>query len=228
MKKIKFPTAQTILILIAAFVALLTWVVPAGKYDTLTYNKDSNSFTRSSLSSTNILPATQQTLDELEIKIPIEKFTDGNIWKPISIPNTYKKIDSKPQGIMQLIKAPIKGIIEASDIIFLVLFIGGLVGIVNSTGAFDAGISWLAVTLKGKEYILIILVTGLIAVGGTTFGLAEETIAFYPILIPVFLAANYDAMVPLASIYLGSSVGTMVSTTNPFSVIIASDASGIN
>jgi uncharacterized ion transporter superfamily protein YfcC len=228
MKKIKFPTAQTILILIAAFVALLTWVVPAGKYDTLTYNKDSYTFTRSSLSSTNTLPATQQTLDELEIKIPIEKFTDGNIWKPISIPNTYKKIDSEPQGIMQLIKAPIKGIIEASDIIFLVLFIGGLVGIVNSTGAFDAGISWLAITLKGKEYILIILVTGLIALGGTTFGLAEETIAFYPILIPVFLAANYDAMVPLASIYLGSSVGTMVSTTNPFSVIIASDASGIN
>ena len=86
----------------------------------------------------------------------------------------------------------------------------------------------MAKALKGHEYILIILVTILISAGGTTFGLAEETIAFYPILIPIFLAAKYDAMVPLASIYLGSSIGTMCSTTNPFSSIIASDAAGIN
>ena len=98
----------------------------------------------------------------------------------------------------------------------------------NLTGAFDAGISWLARALKGHEYVLIILVTSLIAVGGTTFGLAEETIAFYPILIPVFLAAKYDAMVPLASIYIGSSIGTMCSTVNPFSTIIASDSAGIS
>ena len=98
----------------------------------------------------------------------------------------------------------------------------------NITGAFDAGISWMAKVLKGREFILIILVTFLISVGGTTFGLAEETIAFYPILIPVFLAAKYDAMVGLASIYLGTSIGTMCSTINPFSVIIASDAAGIN
>ncbi len=98
----------------------------------------------------------------------------------------------------------------------------------NYSGAFDAGITKLAEILKGKEYLLIILVTALIAVGGTTFGLAEETIAFYPILIPVFLAARYDAIVALASVYIGSSIGTMCSTVNPFSVIIASDAAGIN
>src|SRR5690606_3637586 len=66
------------------------------------------------------------------------------------------------------------------------------------------------------------------AIGGTTFGLAEETIAFYPMLIPIFLAAKYDAMVPLACIYVGSSVRAMYSTTNPYSAIIASDAAGIN
>ena len=72
------------------------------------------------------------------------------------------------------------------------------------------------------------MVTTLIAAGGTTFGLAEETIAFYPILIPVFLAAKYDAMVGLACIYIGSSMGFMASTVNPFATIIASDAAGIN
>ena len=228
MKKIKFPTAQTILIIIAGLVAILTFIIPSGKFDSLAYNKEENLFTRTNLNKTETLSASQETLDALHIKIPLEKFTNGDIWKPISIPNTYHEVEAKPQGVVAFVQSPIKGIIEAADIIFLVLFIGGIIGIMNYTGAFDAGISWLAETLKGKEFVLIILVTLLIAIGGTTFGLAEETIAFYPILIPIFLAAKYDAMVALACIYIGSSIGSMCSTTNPFSAIIASDAAGIN
>ena len=228
MKKLKFPTAQTILILIAIFVTILTWLVPAGKYDSLAYNATSNTFTKTSLEENIELPATGETLENLNIKIPIQKFTSGDIYKPIGIPDTYKELESRPQGLAALAKSPIKGIIAAADIIFLILIIGGLIGIINLTGAFDAGISWLAKTLKGREYILIVLVTTLIAAGGTTFGLAEETMAFYPILIPVFLAAKYDGMVGLACIFLGSGIGTMCSTTNPFSTIIASDAAGIN
>ena len=218
MKKRKFPTAQTILLIIAALVALMTYFVPAGKYDTLSFNTADNTFTRAGLEQQKTLPATQETLDELGIKIHLDKFTSGDIWKPINIPGTYKNLGAKPQDIVALIESPIKGIIEAADIIFLVLVIGGLIGIMNLTGAFDAG----------REFVLIIAVTFLIALGGTTFGLAEETIAFYPILIPIFLAAKYDAMVALASIYIGSSIGTMCATTNPFSAIIASDAAGIN
>jgi len=228
LKKFQFPTAQTILLIIAALVALLTWLVPAGKYDTLSYNASKNKFIVESLKSKSELEANQETLTQLNIKIPLEKFVDGDIWKPINIPDTFKELEAKPQGIVALIKSPIKGVIEGADIIFLVLVIGGLIGIMNLTGAFDAGIFWMAKVLKGREYILIILVTFLISIGGTTFGLAEETIAFYPILIPVFLAAKYDAMVALASIYIGSAIGSMFSTTNPFSVIIASDAAGIN
>ncbi len=228
MKKLKFPTAQTILLIIAGIVAVLTWVIPSGEYDSLSYNKENNTFISQGLKESKTFPATQETLNSLNIKIPVEKFINGDIWKPIGIPDTYKIVESSPQGILDFFKSPIKGIIEAADIIFLVLIIGGLIGVIDKTGAFDAGISWLAEKLKGYEFVLIIIVTILIAIGGTTFGLAEETIAFYPILIPVFLAAKYDAMVALACIYLGSSVGTMCSTTNPFSAIIASNASGIN
>ena len=203
-------------------------MVPSGKYDSLVYNATNNTFFKTSLDERIELPATQETLEDLDIKIPIEKFTSGDIYKPIGIPNTYKKLESKPQGLAELAKSPIKGIIAASDIIFLILIIGGLIGIMNLTGASDAGISWMAKTLKGREYILIILVTTLIAAGGTTFGLAEETMAFYPILIPVFLAAKYDAMVGLGCIFLGSGIGSMCSTINPFATIIASDAAGIN
>lgn len=228
MKPIKFPSAQTILLIIAGLVTLLTWLVPAGKYQTLSYNKETNLFTQIGLEKTTTLPATQETLESLAIKIPLDKFTNGDIYKPINIPNTYQELEARPQGFYDFVKSPVKGIIEAADIIFLVLIIGGLIGIINSTGAFDAGISWLANALKGREFILIILVTTLVAAGGTTFGFAEETIAFFPILIPVFLAAKYDAMVGIACIFLGSSIGTMCSTINPFSTIIASDAAGIS
>ena len=228
MKKIIFPSAQTILLLITAFVALLTWCIPSGEYDRLAYNKKDNSFIKTGKESNVTLEVSQKTLDDLKIKIPLEKFTSGAIYKAISIPETYKKLEAKPQGIKEFILAPLKGIIAVADIIILVLFIGGLVAVVNFTGAFEAGISRLSILLKGKEYILIIVVTSLIALGGTTFGLAEETIAFYPILIPIFIAAKYDAIVALACIYIGSSIGTMMSTTNPFSTIIASNSAGIN
>lgn len=228
MKAIKFPTALSVLLLIAAFIALLTWIIPAGKFDKLNYNSDSNTFSQTSSSKTLILPGNQQTLDSLNIKIPIEKFKNGDIWKPISIPNSYHKLPSKPQGIVAFLQSPIRGITASIDVILFVLIIGGFIGVMNYSGAFEAGISSLARILRGREYILIIVITILIAIGGTTFGLAEETIAFYPILIPVFLAAKYDAMVALASIYIGSCMGTLASTVNPFCTIIASDAAGIN
>ena len=228
MKNLKFPSAQTILFIIAGLVTLLTWFIPAGKYDTLSYNDSTDKFTRLSLNNEKIITASQASLDSLNIKIPIGKFTNGDIYKPINIPGTYKKLDAKPQSFFDFIKSPIKGIIEASDIIFLVLIIGGLIGILNRSGAFDAAIGQLAIILKGRESLLIVFVTTLVALGGTTFGFAEETIAFFPILIPVFLAAKYDAIVGVACIFLGSAIGTMCSTINPFSTIIASDAAGIN
>lgn len=227
MKKRSFPTAPTILLIICALAALMTYFIPAGTYDTLSYDSEAKTLLLNREGTTTSLNASQSTLDSLNVKIPIEKFTSGAIYKPINVPNTYDGQDPNPQGVAAFLKAPVKGVIESADIIFLVLFIGGLIGIMNKTGAFDSGIAWIAEKLKGHEYVLIILVTTLIAIGGTTFGLAEETMAFYPILIPVFLAAGYDGMVGLASIYIGSSVGTMCSTINPFSVIIASDAAGI-
>lgn len=228
LQKNKFPTAHTILFIIAAVVAISTWIIPAGQYDRLSYESDMDTFIRISEGKSSNLVATQQTLDDLGIQIPIEKFKKGAISKPISIPDTYKKLQGEPQGFIGFIQAPLKGIMQSADIILLVLIIGGLISIVNATKAFEAGIAWLALKLKGREFILIIMVTTLIALGGTTFGLEEETIAFYPILIPIFLAAKYDAIVCIASIYIGSSIGTLASTTNPFSTIIASDTAGIN
>jgi len=229
MLKISFPTAHTVLLLIAAIVALMTWLIPAGKYQTLKYDADQKVFLhQKSDTQTVALPAVQSTLDQLGIKTDIQKFTGGGIKKPVGIPGTYYRLESQPQGFLAWVQSPLKGIAGAFDVILFVLILGGFIGLLQSMGAFDAGIKWLALRLKGRERLLIYVITGLIALGGTTFGLAEETIGFYPILVPVFLAAGYDAITALACIYIGSSIGTMISVVNPFSVIIASNAAGIN
>jgi uncharacterized ion transporter superfamily protein YfcC len=227
MKIKSFPSAQSILLIITAFVAILTWVIPAGQYASLTYDKSEDIFIKTLNGQAEKLPATLETLKTLNVQIPLQSFTSGAIYKPISIPGTYKAVEAKPQGFFEFVQAPIKGIIETADIIFLVLIIGGMVGVVEKSGAFSAGIKWLSKVLEGREYLLIICTTSLIALGGSTFGFGEETIAFLPILIPVFLAARYDALVAIACVFLGSQVGVMASTTNPFSTIIASDAAGI-
>ncbi|MGF1717952.1 YfcC family protein [Photobacterium chitinilyticum] len=226
-KKLSFPSAYTVLFCVAALVAMLTWFVDAGVYNKLSYEGESFMITFAD-GSTETLPATQETLDKVGIKADLEKFVNGDIYKPVGIPNSYTTVDPNPQGIMDLFQAPIQGMYQSIDVVFFVLVIGGFIGIVNHSGAFGSGINRLSQVMTGREKWLIVIVTALIALGGTSFGMAEETIAFYPILVPIFIAAGYDAIVALAAIYLGSSIGTMCSTVNPFSTIIASNAAGIN
>lgn len=228
-KKVQFPTAFTVLFIVLILAALLTYIVPAGLYSRLEYNSDDNSFIVTDHNGeTTSLPATQDTLNDLNIRMDVNKFTDGSIRKPIAIPDTYEPIGQSPQGLLAIIMSPVQGIMDTVDIMVFVLILGGIIGLINKTGTFDAGIAALSRRTKGKEFLLVVVVSLLIALGGTTFGLAEETIALYPILMPIFIASGYDAIVCIAAIYMGSSVGTMFSTVNPFSVVIASNAAGIS
>ncbi|RLK63377.1 YfcC family protein [Atopobacter sp. AH10] len=227
-KKRSFPTAFTVLFMVLVLAAVLTWVVPAGSFERLTYTEDGQFQVTAIDGSTKTEKASQKTLDKYHINIPLKSFKEGAIRKPIAIPGTYKRIEQKPQGFASFILAPISGIGDSVGIIVFVLILGGVIGVVNKSGAFDAAMAALSRKTKGHEFMLVVIVCSLIAVGGTTYGMAEETIAFYPILLPIFLAAGYDALVGIAAIYLGSTIGTMFSTTNPFSVVIASNAAGIN
>ncbi|WP_263078135.1 YfcC family protein [Endozoicomonas sp. Mp262] len=228
-KKLSFPSAYTVLFIVAALVALMTWIVTPGVYDKLSYDQDTSTFVVNYANGgTDSFPGTQETLDRFDIKADLAKFTNGDIGKPVGIPGTYTEVEPHPQGLGDFFKAPVAGMYDSIGVVFFVLVIGGFIGVINHIGAFNAGIGSLSKLLRGREKWLIICVTALISLGGTTFGLAEETIAFYPILVPIFLAAGYDAIVALAAIYLGSSIGTMCSTVNPFSTIIASNAAGIS
>ncbi|MBP6022919.1 YfcC family protein [Ferruginibacter sp.] len=224
----KVPSPITILMVVIIIAAIASWLVPAGRYNTLLANED-KSFTISSANSNEVsLPFTQHTLDSLQIKIALDKFKTGAIRKPVSIPGTYQSLPKNGQGFLKIIQAPLKGIYDSIDIILFILVIGGFMNIFNQSGAMIRGLKSLSHSMKGREAWLIIILTFLFSFAGSSYGMAEETLVFYPVMVPLFLAAGYDLLVPVAVIFAGTQLGTLSSFSNPFSAIIASNAAGVN
>jgi len=126
-----------------------------------------------------------------------------------------------------MIHAMVDGTIEVADIMIFIFILGGMIGVINKTGAFNAGLMSLTKKTKGNEFSVVFAVCVLMLLGGTACGIEEEAVAFYPILVPVFLALGYDSIVCVGAIFLAASMGTAFSTINPFSVVIASNAAGI-
>jgi uncharacterized ion transporter superfamily protein YfcC len=100
--------------------------------------------------------------------------------------------------------------------------IGGFLGVTMKTGAIQAGIGKLVQRLRGRERWMIPILMTVFAAGGTTYGMAEESLAFYVLVITVLIAAGYDALTGAAVVLLGCGIGTMGSTINPFATGIAS------
>ncbi|TMI65169.1 MAG: YfcC family protein [Bacteroidetes bacterium] len=225
--KKSFPGPIPILMIVIVLAAIATWLLPAGQYNKISVG-NGQSFVVTMPSGETTLPLTQKTLDSLSIRISLQKFIDGDIRKPVSIPGSFTKQERNGQGFINVLQAPIKGIYDSIDIILFVLIIGGFMYVFNETGAMVKGITWLSYTMKGKESLLIIILTALLSFFAASYGMAEEALVFYPILVPLFLAAGYDVLVPLAIIFGGTSLGCIAAFSNPFSTIIASNAAGIN
>src|SRR5215510_898427 len=203
-KKSRFtlPSAYTILFALIVLAAIATWVIPAGVY--------------------NLSAAGEP------------------------IPGTYHEIASHPARILvDSLTAPINGLygIEdangninyynsgtlfgAIDVALFIIVIGGFLGVTMQTGAIQAGIGRLVGRLRGRERWMIPILMGVFALGGTTYGMAEESLAFYALVITVMIAAGYDALTGAAVVLLGCGIGTLGSTINPFATGIASGIAGV-
>ena len=167
-RKLRFPSAFTILFGLIVLVAALTWIIPAGQYER-TFNA------------------------ALDREVPVA--------------GTYATTEANPQGVFDVIMAPIAGLYDpatnkanAIDVALFVLVIGGFIGVVATTGAINAGIGSAMTALRGREKWMIPVLMALFAFGGTTYGMAEETLAFYVLLLPIMIAARYDAVTAVAII----------------------------
>src|SRR5687767_529667 len=195
--RFSLPSAYTILFILIVLAAIATWLVPAGTYK----------------------------LDK----------------EGAPLPGTYREIESNPQRILvDSLKAPINGLygvengkgnidfynegtlFGAIDVALFIIVIGGFLGITMKTGAIQAGIGKLVSKLKGREKWMIPILMGVFAAGGTTYGMAEESLAFYALIITVMIAAGYDSLTGASVVLLGCGIGTLGSTINPFATGIAS------
>jgi uncharacterized ion transporter superfamily protein YfcC len=202
-RRFTLPSAYTILFALIVIMAIATWIIPAGTYD----------------------------LDK----------------EGAPIPGTYHEVKSNPQRILvDSVTAPINGLygIEnadgninyynsgtlfgAIDVALFIIIIGGFLGVTMSTGAIQAGIGRLVTRLRGRERLMIPILMTVFALGGTTYGMAEESLAFYVLVITVMIAAGYDALTGAAVVLLGCGIGTLGSTINPFATGIASGFAGIS
>ena len=151
--------------------------------------------------------------------------------RDVVVPGTFEYLEQgSPQGIQDVLRAPIRGIIDAADIIAFVFLVGGAFAILAETGAIDAGlrsvIGW-AERSPAVERALIPLFMTLFALGGAVFGMAEETLPFVLIFVPLARRLGYDTVTGFAIVMVGSQVGFAAAFLNPFTIGIAQGISGV-
>ena len=199
----KLPSAYTILFALIVIMAIATWVVPAGVYE---LSEDGSP-----------IPGTYHGVDSHPARILVDSLT-----API---NGLYGIENAKGNINYYNKGTLFG---AIDVALFILVIGGFLGITMRTGAIQNGIGKLVEKLQGRERWMIPILMIVFAIGGSTYGMAEESLAFYALVITVMIAAGYDALVGAAVVLLGCGIGTFGSTINPFATGIASGFAGVS
>lgn len=201
MKKLKFPTAYTILLILTILVGIITQfvpqVIPAKIGDVIMAPV------------TGMIGIKDSTLQNQIM----EHMQNGNILNSL---NDLKAADHPYINV-----GNVGTLAGAIDVAFFILIIGGFLGVVTKTGALDAGVANVVKKMRGKELLLIPVLMIIFSLGGTSYGMAEESLAFYALITATMLAVGFDPLVAVATIMLGAGCGTLGSTVNPFAPGVA-------
>jgi uncharacterized ion transporter superfamily protein YfcC len=200
--RFRLPSAYTILFALIVLAAIATWAIPAGVYNLNAAGEP--------------VPGTYHEVTSHPARILVDSLT-----API---NGLYGIEDAKGNINYYNSGSLFG---AIDIALFILVIGGFLGVTMKTGAIQAGIGSLVQRMRGRERWMIPVLMGVFALGGTSYGMAEESLAFYALVITVMIAAGYDALTGAAIVLLGCGIGVLGSTVNPFATGIASGIAGI-
>ena len=99
------------------------------------------------------------------------------------VAGTYQPVEQQPQGPGDVVLASFQGFYDAVDVALFILMVGGFLGVVMKTGAIDAGVGNIIRILNGKEILLIPVLMIMFSLGGTSFGMWEETMAFLSLVV---------------------------------------------
>ncbi len=144
--------------------------------------------------------------------------------REVVVPNSFKYVESHPQGLFDLFISPLKGFVEAGLIIGFVLIVGGAFNVLAKTDAITSLITKLAKAHRSSPILRRLFIPVLMlmfSLGGATFGMNEEIIPFVLIIVPICLALGYDSIVGVAIPLIGAHIGFASAFLNPFNVGIA-------
>jgi uncharacterized ion transporter superfamily protein YfcC len=247
-KHFRFPTAFTVLFLVLLLVWIAAFFVPAGKYQTKegspvpgTYHElPSCSAVAAGGAGALVVPSPGEsgTAPADAQQAPNAKVTPepGVNCVDTSFSYRFKQLWNAPPNGLYGVEGPNGtvgpwegGFLYGSAAIFLfVLAVGAFITVTMKTEAIQTGIGRLALRFRASGYVLIAILMAIFAIGGTTYGMWEETLGFFVLLVPLALALHYDRIVAASIIFLGAGSGVIGSTVNPFSTGVASDAAGVS
>jgi uncharacterized ion transporter superfamily protein YfcC len=243
--KFKFPTAFTVLAAVLLLVWIASFFVPAGAYQADPQTGAPVPGTYRELPSctpdsprTPLLPRRREASTQLETPAPpaTPDVSADEACVDTSFTFRFKQLwDSPPNGLYGVESSQgfvgpwEEGFLYGSAaIFFFVLAVGAFITVTMKTEAIQTGIGRLALRFRHSGSMLVALLMAVFALGGTSYGMWEETLGFFVLLVPLALALGYDRMVAAAIIFLGAGSGVMGSTVNPFATGVASDAAGIS
>lgn len=197
-KQFKVPHVYAIIFALMVIFAVLTWIVPSGSYQRQEVNGRE---------------ATVAGTYEQSEKTYIDE-------------ETGDEVDLR-QGVFDVLQAPTRGIQEAIEVVAFILIVGGSFQVITKTGAITSGMGRVVRRFKNKDILIIPIAMVLFALGGTSFGMAEETLPFFAIFMPIMMAMGFDSMTAFMVVFVGARTGYIASTINPFNVLIAQGILGI-
>jgi len=248
-KKFKFPTAFTVLAAVLLLVWIASFFVPAGRYNTSastgapipgTYHKlpscsavaaGDAALVVDSPGEAGVAPADAQSAPGAKVSPkPGENCVDTafsyrfkQLWN--SPPNGLYGVEGGNGTVGPWEEGFLYG---SAAIFFFVLAVGAFITVTMKTGAIQTGIGRLAMRFRHSGSVLVAILMTIFALGGTSYGMWEETLGFFVLLVPLTLALRYDRLVAASIIFLGCGAGIIGSTVNPFSTGVASDAAGVS
>ncbi|WP_338754448.1 YfcC family protein [Bacillus sp. FJAT-52991] len=141
--------------------------------------------------------------------------------RTIVVDGSYHIVNSSPASFLAIFESIHKGMVSSASIIFYIFIVGGTFGILRATGAIEGAVHSISGKLEGKEHFLIPVLMIFFALGGAMLGLAEETIPYITIIVPLVIMLGFDSMVGAAIVLLGTSAGFTAAFMNPFTVGVA-------
>lgn len=197
-KQFKVPHVYAIIFALMVIFAVLTWIVPSGSYQ-------------------------RQEVNGREVTVA---GTYEQSEKTYIDEETGDEVDLR-QGVFDVLQAPTRGIQEAIEVVAFILIVGGSFQVITKTGAITSGMGRVVRRFKNKDILIIPIAMVLFALGGTSFGMAEGTLPFFAIFMPIMMAMGFDSMTAFMVVFVGARTGYIASTINPFNVLIAQGILGI-